>query len=832
MKNSKLIAALLAIFLVISCTTELPEQSVSAPTERHSITLDIATPASRVALGDRTEESYPLYWSEGDRISINGVLSSEAVINADNPYSAIFDLDTPFSYPASILYPASTDGTIEFPATQSYIEGSFDTAAVPMHGYAKDNSKCEMQHLYSALRFSFTGSATLVSMDITAEKGALAGRYTVDCATGALSNATATSATITYSFGQGLTLGKEAKEFFVTLPAGDHGTCSIVLRDKSGSTMRLRFNSTGDQVLRRGVVREFQTVAYRINSNVSLQPLESEEDILDIPGIAQGYVLYNDGSPAVGVAVSDGFSVTQTDKSGYYRLWPSSDCYYIYISLPADCEIPTNEYGLPYFFRRYKTNTARYDFTLKRMAGGAEDEFILYGLGDPQVSSATKLKRFQNESMPHLKNISAKHGLNCYGITLGDIVSSSNTGDTSPYMPSMRTSMHINKSGTPIFQVMGNHDHKGNVSVKTDSQSSTLEIAAQRTFEECFGPINYSFNRGKVHIVGMRDIVYRFTTYGAGEYSSYARGFSKEQYEWLKQDLAVVPKDHMVVLCVHIPLYSQSTSSTYYVKQVFDLFNTFASSHIISGHTHNIYITTVSGYKTIEHNVGATCGAWWASNMCTDGAPNGFGVFHIKGATIKNEYYHGVNEGMNDGKYQMRLYRGTMISGGTYEYFATEYNASTLLAHVWCATPEWSIKAYLDGKELGTMTLVAKRSGDPWLYDANGKKLSTDDYNSQVSTIQAQTSISNPTRFTGATSADWYSIGYHVGVKKSKRSHYASGGHNNMYKIEHASLATADWSKVKVVAIDQYGNRYESTAPIQGTIGTDFTYAPVIAPSW
>ena len=85
MKNSKLIAALLAIFLVISCTTELPEQSVSAPTERHSITLDIATPASRVALGDRTEESYPLYWSEGDRISINGVLSSEAVINADNP---------------------------------------------------------------------------------------------------------------------------------------------------------------------------------------------------------------------------------------------------------------------------------------------------------------------------------------------------------------------------------------------------------------------------------------------------------------------------------------------------------------------------------------------------------------------------------------------------------------------------------------------------------------------------------------------------------------------------------------------------------------------------
>ena len=327
--------------------------------------------------------------------------------------------------------------------------------------------------------------------------------------------------------------------------------------------MYLRFNSAGEHTLRRGVVREFQTIEYQANVEASLKPLDCEEDVLDVPTIAHGFVLYDDGSPAVGVAVSDGFSVSVTGKDGYYRIAPSSDCYYIFVSLPADCEVPTNAKGQPYFYRRYDKDTLRYDFTLKRLKGGAEERFALYVIADPHVVNPTRLKRFKNETIPMLKTHSTANPLPCYGITLGDMVSSSTTGDTSSHMPNFITATHCDNTGFPMFEVMGNHDMKGKTTVTTDENNSTLELAAQRTYEEHFGPANYSFNRGKVHIVGMRDVIFRFTTYGANEFNSYTRGFSKEQYEWLKQDLAAVPKDHFILLCVHIPLSTHSNKSTY-----------------------------------------------------------------------------------------------------------------------------------------------------------------------------------------------------------------------------------------------------------------------------
>ena len=831
MKNNKLIAALLAIFLVISCTTELPDEVAPVLTEGSSITLDIATPASRVELGERSGESYPLYWSVGDRISINGSISNEAQISAEDPRSATFEFSAPFNYPASILYPASTDGTIEFPAMQSYSEGSFNAAAAPMYGYANGNSKCEMQHLYSALCFSFTGSATLVSMDIRAEKGALAGRYTVDCTTGALSNATATSDTIAYSFGDGLALSDKVKKFYVTLPAGDHGTCSIVLRDKSGSTMRLRFSATGDQILRRGVVREFQIVKYVANAEAALKPLESEEDVLDVPLVAHGFVLYDDGSPAAGVAVSDGFSVSVTGRDGYYRITPSSDCYYIFISLPADCEIPTDEYGHPCFYKRHNKNTLRYDFTLKRLKGGAEDKFALYTIADPHVVNATRLTRFNKETVPMLKAHSTANPLPCYGITLGDMVSSSTAGDKSSYMSSFRTATHIDKTGFPMFEVMGNHDMKGNTTVAIDENNSTLELAAQRTYEDHFGPANYSFNRGKVHIVGMRDVIFRFTTYGANEFDSYTRGFSKEQYEWLRRDLAAVPKDHFVILCVHIPLSSHSNKSTYYVRQVYDLLAAFAGSHVLSGHSHNITNTKASTHSTTEQVLSSVCGAWWSSTLCTSGAPNGFAVYEMEGNRIADHYFQGVNEGQNDRYCQMRVYRGSMITGGAYEYFASPYSDKTIVAHVWNSTEGWDVRVYLDGKELGKMTRIARYKGDPWAFDANGGTLTDADYDAQESIIKAQTSTSNPTRFMDNSSVDWYCAGYHIGVKSRPRSDNL-GANSYLYKLESDALAKADWSKVKVVAIDDYDTRYECNDIFQGVVGVDFDYSLATAPSW
>ena len=831
MKNSYIIILIFAI-LVVACTS--PTEGLDAATPGTTQLSIECAPATRTAIGGTSTNGYMHHWQTGDCISINGT-TSEAAISSTDARRATFEVAAEVKHPYALLHPASTSGRVAFPASQSYYEGTFDPAALLMYGYVEEGNSGTLNHLCSILRFRFTGSATLSKMVITAAEGALTGEYTIDCRTGVLSEAASTAQSVEYLFDKGLALSADkdaAKPVFVALPAGEYGECNITLHDNNGGSMRLRFN-TADRPLRAGVVREFQSVEYREGASATLTPLETEEGEFEINNVAQGYVRYSDGSPIIGVAVSDGFQVCVTDNNGFYNLTPTSDTRYIYISLPADCKVPINEHGQPDFFRPWENGKYRYDFTLESLKGGIEEQFVLYTLGDPQVPSDTSLKRFSNETIPAIRAHVEKHGSPSYAITLGDIVSSGNSTDTSPYMEPMRNAMAYDKSGLPIFQVMGNHDFKGSTAVAINSTNSTLELAAQRTFESIFGPVNYSFNRGKVHIVGMRNTIYKFdTNKNNSDYASYTRGFTDAQYEWLRQDLAAVPKDRMVILCVHQPLYGQAGKNYKNIDKVFALLSQFKEAHIMSGHTHDVVNTTVAGYPIKEHVMGATCGAWWKSNLCKDGAPNGFGVYCVDGTGFANAYYQGTNEGFNDRNFQIQLFRGTAITGGSYEYFVSPYNKNTLIAHVWFYHPGWEIEVYLDGKKLGNMTKLTRSKGDPWAYDSNGKSLSTTAYNNLKTTIKEQTSTGNPTQFMSGSTINWWAIGYHIGVKACKRSTYLTSA-DNIFKFESSALASADWSKIKVVAIDnEYNNRYECSTVIQGCVGVDFDYSEVVAPTW
>ncbi|MBE6198076.1 MAG: hypothetical protein E7141_05285 [Rikenellaceae bacterium] len=526
---------------------------------------------------------------------------------------------------------------------------------------------------------------------------------------------------------------------------------------------------------------------------------------LSIPdGHVYGYTYdKSSGKPISGVAVSDGFSVVSTDKDGMFTLRPHPDSWYIYYSVPADCEVVRNNGSPRYFILRTK-DVKEYNFELRKMANGKEEKFALFALGDPQVSSSTALKRFTKEAVPAIKEHATSIGIPCYGITLGDIVSTSDKNNTIPYMEDMHEAMQYSKSGMPIFQVMGNHDnthYNAENILEPDESSSTFEIKAQRAFESKFGPVNFSFNRGDVHIVGMRDIVYQHNDTSA----AYTTGFLPEQYEWLKQDLALVPKDKMVVLCVHIPLYNSRSVSTHYVKQVHQLLKEFKEAHIISGHTHlqRNYEPT-KDYPTIyEHNMGTVCGTWWKSNLCGCGTPNGYGVFIGENGSFTNWYYMGYNEGMNSRDYQMRLYRGNAITGaekddntnGKEGYYAFNYDDSVILANVFNADSKWKIEVYEDGEYTGDMTLI---------------KTHTPKFNS----IIGDGSFNDPYRAEEgvASSLDMWTAGFHLGVldRYDKSDKAPSNGSwttcSHMYKY---TLKNKD-AKVKVVVIDRFGNRYES----------------------
>jgi hypothetical protein len=509
---------------------------------------------------------------------------------------------------------------------------------------------------------------------------------------------------------------------------------------------------------------------------------------------AEGSVKYSDGSPAAGVSVSDGFSVAVTDSEGRYRLDTTADSWYIYISVPSDAVIEKKADGRPDFFTRYEYPSTRYDFTLQRQA--VENEFMLFALADPQAHNSNRgtgkadTDRFNQEAVPAINNCIAQQTLPCYGVTLGDIVYSEGSRNSNGGMTTMRT--HFSKINMPVFQTMGNHDYTffygSSNPLKIDAESSTLYLRAQRKFEEAFGPVNFSFNRGDVHVVCMRNIIYNSTT----DASDYTLGYTDEQWAWLQADLANVPKTKMVILCGHIPIQNRTGSSYPHVSDLVSLLKKYKSPKIFSGHTH--YKRYYSSLGIPEHIHAAVCGQWWWSNVEGDGAPNGYTVYHVNGTSFTDEFFLGMNTHMNTRDYQMRIYRGNLTNGGKNAMFKWPHEASRLMINVFNGDSRWTVKVYENGTLGGTATPVSYKR-------------------------QTYASVTAGTTYTvdAASSNDWWAVGYHIGVRGrgvNSESYYTSMFHMYSYTLRNPDAT------VRVDATDPYGNTYSCSE----VISTDSYY--------
>lgn len=461
-----------------------------------------------------------------------------------------------------------------------------------------------------------------------------------------------------------------------------------------------------------------------------------------------GYITETGGSPLPGVVVSDGYTCVQTDAQGLYKLGHNPQAYYIYYSLPAGYKINIGKQsGIPEFFTRLTPGNTRYDFVLTPLAA-PEKQFRLVCIGDPQVNDTGNVSRFNNETVPDMKAFLAGSSIPCYAISLGDLVNNKWN-----LLPNMLSAMQQAKTGLPIFQTIGNHDHDFNA--KND-------LLSQRTYESYFGPVNYSFDRGDVHIVSMDNIIH-----GCQASDSYEAGFLQWQYEWLQQELSYVSKDKMVLLCVHIPFRGGSASggsnmnTDKYYNEVQTLLSGFKSAMIMSAHTHSNlnYIHTVNTKEIYEHVTGTSCGAWWKSTVCTEGTPNGYAVYDFDGTEATNWVYKAVKR---DKSFQIRLYRASdKFMGGGKSYVFSKTGANQIIANIWNADPKWTINVYEDGTKTGTMSNYTDR--DAW------------------------------------------SVAYHVGTLGSSSSYDKTSNHMYHYTLQNPGAA------IRVEAIDRFGNTYSQS---------------------
>ena len=287
MKNLAKIFMMVAALFAFACTTDVTEDlGVQIGDGAGQTTLTVSLEESRTQLGEKVGDLYPLYWSEGDAIAVNGQVSNALTAEQAGSAGAIFIIEPAATLPYSITYPANAAVAIEeevegettpavpsvvFLPEQTYTEGTFCAGAAPMYAYATEEGPIQMQHLTGVLRIAVKGEGvTLRHLVVTAEDGKIAGPFTVDCATGALTAGEEATNSIKVSFGKGLQLkGDEATPIYVAVPAGAHGKFTLLLSSTT-DIMKLSFDSAVKPVVA-GKVREFAEFTYQANA--------TEEDI-------------------------------------------------------------------------------------------------------------------------------------------------------------------------------------------------------------------------------------------------------------------------------------------------------------------------------------------------------------------------------------------------------------------------------------------------------------------------------------------------------------------------------------------------------------------------
>ncbi|MBO7219725.1 MAG: hypothetical protein J6V21_00895, partial [Alistipes sp.] len=116
----------------------------------------------RTQLGGYANGKYPMYWSNGDKISVNGVESNSLVLEeGEKSVEAEFGFGESLSTPYCIAYPAAAAGEVKFEANQSHASNTtFGNNVAAMWGYS-DGEGVVLQHLTGVLKIGVVANEAI-----------------------------------------------------------------------------------------------------------------------------------------------------------------------------------------------------------------------------------------------------------------------------------------------------------------------------------------------------------------------------------------------------------------------------------------------------------------------------------------------------------------------------------------------------------------------------------------------------------------------------------------------------------------------------------------------
>lgn len=213
-----------------------------------------------------------------------------------------------------------------------------------------------------------------------------------------------------------------------------------------------------------------------------------------------------------GISVSDGLNVVQTGTDGSFSLPGHSKERFIFITTPSGYKSDNKHY------RRIDSGNDVYEFGLQSYTQGIKKDgsHKFVHIADTEIFNTENHEDWVNGVRNYCANEQT-----AFIIHTGDIC----------YENGLKNHIELMNTANmncPMFYCIGNHDLvKGKY--------------GEELFESLYGPVFYSFDAGNVH--------YIVTPMLGGDHApSYKKA---DVYHWMKNDLALVPKDKAVMVFNH-----------------------------------------------------------------------------------------------------------------------------------------------------------------------------------------------------------------------------------------------------------------------------------------
>lgn len=343
------------------------------------------------------------------------------------------------------------------------------------------------------------------------------------------------------------------------------------------------------------------------------------------------------GAGLPGVMISNGRKVVVTGTRGEWALEPGPDGTLFVIKPSGWTYLETS--GVPRLSPAMSTGegtSASLDFHLRPQTEPETFEVAL--LADTQAANALELGYVRSE----LSRCQMSRGY-AFAINHGDVM-----GDDlsllRPYKDIVRS------TGIIWHHCPGNHDM---------DLASASNARAFDTWKRDIGPDHYAFQYARCTFILLNNVEYL----GAGSSPVggrlYTGRIGRTQLDFVRNVLAHVPKDHLVVVSMHIPLRSFENPSapgdnTADCAELMTLLAEFPHTVSFSGHSHTTehhYLGPEAGFNranTHHHHVlTAFCGSWWGGPLnaqgipiadSRDGSPRGFHVLRVQGHTYTTRF--------------------------------------------------------------------------------------------------------------------------------------------------------------------------------------------------